>query len=92
MAAVGDRAVAAAVAEHKSWFFVEKDAGGAEIDYRAAVGGNLQIVPTGAARDALDEDYGKMTEDGILQSAPTFDELMTACLDIEARANGVARG
>jgi hypothetical protein len=44
-AIANDREVAEAVAEHKSWFFVEKDADGAVIDYRAAVRGHLKIVP-----------------------------------------------
>ncbi|WP_082519631.1 nucleotidyl transferase AbiEii/AbiGii toxin family protein [Variovorax sp. Root411] len=51
--AIDDRAVARAVAEHKSCFFSEKDAGGEVIDYASAVQGALQIVPEGAAREAL---------------------------------------
>ncbi|MYM38344.1 nucleotidyl transferase AbiEii/AbiGii toxin family protein [Duganella qianjiadongensis] len=87
---VGDRAVARAVAEHKSCFFNEKDAAGNVIDYSVAVEGALQIVPEGAAREALASDYAKMLEDQIMiGDALRFDELMDACAEVAERANAV---
>jgi hypothetical protein len=53
--AISNRAVAAAVANHKAFFFLEKDADGDVIDYKSAVTGNLRIVPEGAARNALQD-------------------------------------
>jgi hypothetical protein len=78
--AMKDRALAEAVAAHKSMFFREKDADGEPIDYHAAVTGNLQLVPEGEARDALAEDYARVVEDGLLMDeAEPFDELMGKC-------------
>ena len=90
-AALRDRAVALAVAEHKSWFFTEKDSSGASIDYRSAVAGSLELVPLGEARDALRADYSKMAEDGVLAITPGFEELMETCGDVESRANEAVR-
>ena len=90
-AAVSDREVAKAVAEHKSHFFSEKKAGGEVIDYTAAVKGELQIVPEGLAREALSVDYAQMLEDEVMVgSAMGFDELMQACSELCARANAAA--
>ena len=90
-AVIGDRAVARAVADHKSYFFSEKDAGGEVIDYVTAVVGALQIVPEGAAREALASDYAKMLEDEVMVGdALPFDELMQACTELAARANAAA--
>jgi hypothetical protein len=75
-AAIADRGLADTVAGHKSIFFAEKDAG--RLDYHAAVSGGLTLVPEGAARDALAEDYARMVEDGLLlDEAEIFDVLMT---------------
>jgi hypothetical protein len=91
-AVIGDRAVGRAVAEHKSYFFSEKDAGGDIIDYFAAVEGALQIVPEGAAQEALATDYAKMLEDDVMVgNALPFDELMQACAEVAARANAAPR-
>ncbi|MBB3196721.1 nucleotidyl transferase AbiEii/AbiGii toxin family protein [Roseateles terrae] len=90
-AAVHDRAVAHAVAAHKSCFFSEKDAEGQTIDYFAAVAGALRIVPTGRARDALSEDYASMLEDQLMVGkALGFEELMHACAELTAQANAAA--
>ena len=90
-AVIGDRAVARAVADHKSYFFSEKDTGGEVIDYVAAVEGALQIVPEGAARAALASDYAKMLEDEVMVGdALPFDALMQACIELAARANAAA--
>lgn len=87
-AAAGDRGVAKAVAEHKSYFFVEKDAAGGVIDYFPAVAGGLQIVPEGAARDALAADYANMLADEVMVGdGLPFDQLMMACAEVAARTN-----
>lgn len=86
--AVEDRSIASAVAAHKSHFFSEKDAEGRVIDYFSAVEGSLQIVPEGAAREALAADYAKMLEDQVMVGdALPFDELMKACAEVTKRAN-----
>jgi hypothetical protein len=92
--AIADRSVADAVAAHKSWFFAEKDGDRQTIDYRAAVSGGLRLVPKGASREALAEDYERMVEDGLLlDEAEPFDDLMARMEDLEARANaGAAAG
>lgn len=88
----GDRTIGRSVAEHKSYFFSEKDVGGDIIDYFAAVAGALQIVPQGAAREALATDYAKMLEDEIMVGdALPFDALMQASAEVAARANAAAR-
>jgi hypothetical protein len=65
-AAIKDREVARAVAEHKSHFFSEKNAAGHTVDYFAAVAGSMQVVPEGAAREALAADYASMLEDQVM--------------------------
>ncbi|MHB1608117.1 MAG: nucleotidyl transferase AbiEii/AbiGii toxin family protein [Acidiferrobacter thiooxydans] len=88
---ITDRAVAAAVAQHKSFFFIEKDVGGAVIDYASATQGHLRIVPEGEAREALAADYEAMLADEVMVGdALPFDQLMQACAEVEARANEAA--
>jgi hypothetical protein len=90
-AAIHDRAVAQAVAEHKAYFFIEKDTAGSVIDYLPAASGQLQIVPKGAARDALASDYASMLADDVMVgNALPFDQLMTACTELAALANAAA--
>lgn len=87
-AVVKDREVARAVAEHKSYFFPEKDAAGNTVDYFAAVAGSLHVVPEGAAREALAADYASMLEDQVMVGdALPFEDLMQACAEFAARAN-----
>jgi hypothetical protein len=87
-ASFADRKLADTVAEHKTWFFAAKDAEGQPVDYQKAVKGNLKLVPQGAARTALEEDYHHMVDDGLLLDEPeTFDVLMERCADLEKRAN-----
>ena len=82
------KSVALAVARHKSFFFLEKDADGGVVDYHSAVTGKLRIVPDGAARDALREDYAALIGDAMLLSNPlNFDQLMLACTNIQERVN-----
>jgi hypothetical protein len=89
--AVTDRNVARSVAQHKSFFFIEKDADGAVIDYAGATQGYLNIVPDGKARDALAEDYAAMLDDDVMiGDAMPFDQLMKMCRDVEARVNEAA--
>lgn len=86
--AIKDRALAAAVAQHKSKFFSEKTADGEKVDYGAAIAGHLELVPTGDALQALADDYRRMTEDGLFATEPEpFEDLMARCADIARRAN-----
>jgi len=86
--ALRDRPLAMKVAEHKAMFFREKDAKGEVIDYRAAVGGRLRLVPGGPAKDILAADYDKMLEDRLLPDrAKSFDQILSQCADMEERAN-----
>ena len=87
-AAFADRELANAVARHKSMFFAEKAADRTPIDYAAAVNGGLQLVPVGDGAKALEDDYARMVEDGLLfDDAEPFEALMARCADIAARAN-----
>jgi len=91
--AVKDREVARAVAEHKSHFFSEKDATGHPVYYLAAVVGSLQLVPQGAAREALaaEYEYDGMLEDQVMVGdALPFQDLMAACEEVASRANAAA--
>ena len=89
--AIGDHALARAVASHKSMFFAEKDSQGQKIDYLAAVTGRLQLVPAGAAFDLLAEDYRRMSEDGLFATEPeAFHLLMARCDSIARKANALA--
>lgn len=88
--AVNDRYLAQMVAEHKSTFFAEKDAQGGYIDYFAAVRGAIQLVPTGASRNALERDYVAMLDDGLLAlHQPDFADIMESCRTIAARINAI---
>ena len=83
-----DMPLAFSVARHKAMFFREKDAEGSWIDYKAAVAGALQLVPTGMFYEALAEDYGRMLSDGmLLDDEERFEVLMERCADIQIRAN-----
>lgn len=69
-------------------FFAEKAADRTSIDYTAAVSGGLHLVPDGVAFKALQDDYARMVEDGLLlDDAEPFEELMKQCADIAVRAN-----
>lgn len=71
-------------------FFAEKTADHTPIDYGAAVNGGLQL-PVGDGVKALEEDYVRMVEDGLLfDDAEPFEALMARCADIASRANGVS--
>lgn len=86
--ALASRSLAEEVAAHKTAFFREKDASGDVVDYRAAVAGDLRLVPAGSALSALADDYARMVEGGwLLDEAEPFGALMGACRAIEDRAN-----
>lgn len=83
--ALAAKDVADAVAVHKAAFFAEKDSAGNRIDYMQAVHGDLTLVPTASAFDALKRDYQRMTEDGLLfDEAESFETLMSRCATIQA--------
>lgn len=87
-----DRALARAVAEHKSIFFAESTPDGAPIDYRAAVTGTLTLAPAGGAREALAEDYRHMVEDGLLlEDAEPFEALLQRCQTLADKVNVAVR-
>ena len=87
-AAMADRDLARAVADHKAKFFPAKDAHAAPIDYHAAVSGHLRLVPDGEAFDLLKADYAAMIEAGYLEGdAEVFEALMARCGDLQARIN-----
>ncbi len=86
--AIADRALARAVAKHKGMFFAEKSADRTPIDYTAAVEGDLHLVPSGGAFEALKNDYARMVEDGLLlEDAEPFERLMEKCADLARQAN-----
>ena len=86
--ALVDHELALSVARHNSVFFSTKDALGERINYEAAVSGDLQLVPSGAARAVLADDYARMLDDGmLLGEGESFDALMERCSEIEERAN-----
>lgn len=86
--AFADRDLANAVARHKTMFFAEKAPDRTPIDYAAAVNGGLRLVPAGDGLKALEEDYARMVDDGLLlEDAEPFEALMARCADIAERAN-----
>ena len=86
--ALVDRELALSVARHKAMFFRENDSSGRRINYEAAVSGNLSLVPAGAAREALAEDYAGMLAIGmLLDEDEPFGTVMQRCALIEDRAN-----
>jgi hypothetical protein len=87
-AAIEDKQLALAVAVFKAKFFREKDRNGTYIDYTKVVSGSLKLVPEDEALKALEADYKKMADDGILlDDAEPFATLIERCADIERRAN-----
>ena len=87
-AAIADKALARAVAEHKSVFFAEKNRRGEVIDYHAAVAGGLQLVPDDGALAKLAADYQHMVDDGLfLDDTEPFETLLERCRVIQQKAN-----
>jgi len=86
--AIADKALARAVADHKSVFFAEKNTCGEVIDYHAAVAGALQLVPDDDALAKLAVDYQHMVDDGLfLDDVEPFDALLERCRAIQQKAN-----
>lgn len=80
--AFADQDLARAVADHKSLFFTEPG-----VDYHAAIGTGLRLVPDADAIDALHKDYESMTMAGMfVGEADAFDTLMAQCAALEAKA------
>lgn len=87
-AAIADRDLAIDVARHKSFFFLEKEAGGKPIDYLMAVKGHLCLVPQGVALSNLRNDYSLMVADGLIfGDPPTFDFIVGKCEELQLAAN-----
>jgi hypothetical protein len=87
-AAIADRALAKAVADHKSIFFAEKNPDGTPIDYHGAVSGGLCLVPDDEALAKLATDYQHMVDDGLfLDEVESFDALLQQCQAIQQKAN-----
>lgn len=87
-AALTRRDIATAVADHKAMFFREKDAEGDQVDYRAAVAGDLQLVPGTDGMAVLAEDYGKMISDGLFLDEPEpFERVMDGLAALQERVN-----
>lgn len=87
-AAIADKALAQAVADHKSVFFAEKNTQGEVIDYHLAVSGGLQLVPDDGALAKLATDYQHMVDDGLfLDDAEPFESLLERCKTIQQKAN-----
>jgi hypothetical protein len=78
--------------QHKTWFFPEKDLKKNQIDYKAAIAGNLQLIATGSAKADLKDDYMRVTEDNVLiEKAENFEALLDRCARLESRANSNER-
>lgn len=87
-AAIADKALALAIASHKSVFFAEKNARGDVIDYHAAVSGGLQLVPGDDALAKLAANYQHMVDDGLfLDDVEPFEALLERCRAIQRKAN-----
>lgn len=91
-AVFADRDLADAVATHKSVFSAEEAADREIIDYEAAVNGHLHLVPDGDAMEALENDYGRMVDDGLLlEDAEPFATLLRRCAELAERVNSAAK-
>lgn len=87
-AAIADKTLAQAVADHKSVFFAEKNTHGDVIDYHLAVSGGLQLVPDDGALAKLATDYQHMVDDGLfLDDAEPFESLLERCKTIQQKTN-----
>lgn len=87
-AAIADKALARAVANHKSVFFAEKNTRGEVIDYYAAIDGGLHLVPDDGALAKLAADYQHMVDDGLfLDDVEPFVTLLDLCRTIQLKAN-----
>lgn len=86
--AIADKRLAKDVADHKTFFFAEKDRKGLLIEYHQAIDGALRLVPDKDDLAKLAEDYKGMVEDGLLlDKAESIEKLMQHCQAIQDRAN-----
>ncbi len=86
--AIADKALARAVADHKTVFYAEKNSSGEVIDYHAAVTGGLRLVPDDDALSTLAADYKHMVDDGLfLDDAEPVRALLERCEAIQQKAN-----
>jgi hypothetical protein len=91
-AAIRDRPLAVEVAQHKEDFWRATDADGQPFNYVEVINGQLQLVPTAAAREALEADYRAMTVSGMLRcETPSFPALLERIALLEQQCNAVAR-
>jgi hypothetical protein len=87
-AAIGDRALVIEVAQHKEDFWHANTADQLPIDYFKAFNGQLRLVPTGSARQALASDYAAMTDSGMLRGEPpSFLTLLDRIAALESLCN-----
>ena len=90
--AIEDRALAKQVADHKEDFWRSRDSANQPIDYRAAISGSLQLVPTGEAYIALEADYAAMLNSGMLRGdPPKFNELLGRIAVLQEQCNALTR-
>jgi hypothetical protein len=89
-AAIRDRTLAVEVAQHKEDFWRAMDVDEQPIDYFQVINGQLQLVPTAAAREALEADYKAMTDSGMLRGEnPSFPELLERIALLEQQCNAI---
>ena len=90
--AIRDRPLAVEVAQHKEDFWRAMDVDEQPIDYFQVINGQLQLVPTAAAREALEADYKAMTDSGMLRGEiPSFPQLLERIALLEQQCNAVGR-
>ena len=91
-AAIRDRPLAVEVAQNKQDFWHTTDAAKQPIDYVQVINGELQLVPTADAREALEADYRAMTDSGMLRGEiPSFPELLDRIALLEQQCNAIGR-
>ncbi len=90
--AIRDRPLAVEVAQHKEDFWRAMDVDEQPIDYFQVINGQLQLVPTAAAREALEADYKAMTDSGMLRGEiPSFPQLLERIALLEQQCNAIGR-
>ena len=86
-AAMRDQELAIEVAQQKEDFWRKPP-----INYLQALSGDLQLVPTGDGREALETDYTAMTSSGMLRGqVPAFGDLMERIGLLEQQCNAIAQ-
>ena len=88
--AIMDQQLIQDVIKNEHHFYRENDRDGNVIDYQTAMSGGIHLVPSGAARNALEDDYLKMHKANIIHSKYVpFDTLMDRLSNLENRINRV---